>query len=72
MLKQEFDTLVPPRTVQRRRAFVGSGVAAAMRTVVAPSVSKAASEGLPLGEAAVPAADALQRARVRFRAPGVA
>ena len=57
MLKQEFDTLVPPRADLNRRAVVGTGFAAAVLPVMAQSVIKTSSEGLTVGEVTIPVGD---------------
>jgi carboxymethylenebutenolidase len=57
MLKQEFDTLVPPAAEVSRRAFVGSSFAAAVLPAMAQTVIKTPSEGLTVGEVTVPVGD---------------
>ena len=57
MLKEEFDTLVPARDVNRRefvRTTVGSGFAAAVLPVMAQTVIKTDAAGLLAGEVMIP------------------
>ncbi len=61
MLKEEFETLVPPALPATRRDFVrtavGSGFAAAVLPVVAQTTIKTDSAGLVVGEVTIPVGD---------------
>jgi carboxymethylenebutenolidase len=60
MLKEEFDTLVPQRGLNRRdfvRTSVGSGFAAAVLPVMAQTVIKTDTAGLVAGEVTIPVGD---------------
>ncbi|MDP3084977.1 MAG: dienelactone hydrolase family protein [Rubrivivax sp.] len=61
MLKQEFDSLVPPARDLNRRAFVrgavGSGFAAAVLPVSAQTLVKTDATGLIAGEVTIPVGD---------------
>ena len=60
MLKEEFDTLVPPHGLSRRnfvRTSVGSGFAAAVLPVMAQNVIKTDAAGLVTGEVMIPVGD---------------
>jgi carboxymethylenebutenolidase len=61
MLKEEFETLVPPALPATRRDFVrtavGTGFAAAVLPVVAQTTIKTDSAGLVVGEVTIPVGD---------------
>ncbi len=56
MWRDDFDSLVPTRDVSRR-AFVGSGFAAAVLPVTAQTVIKTDTAGLEVGEVTIPVGD---------------